>query len=261
MDDYWVVNGRHSRYEWTHGGPRRGVNCYVVTCNHSNTSITETLVALFGTRKSSLRVRGIERRQKLMASARELLETRELDALSLGDVAARADVPKGSAYHFYADIKDLYSALLAQIEEEMLVEHREPITGAVRSWQDIIRIMIERGARYFEKDAAARQLLIGPKTPPELKMQDRRSDHALAKVFEEQVAALFELPEIDNRSVIFFRALEIVDLMFCLSMIEHKSITPEMNREAIRAAIAYLESYFPKKIPKRRRNARGGALR
>lgn len=212
-------------------------------------------MALFGTRKRSLRVRGIERRHKLLASARELLETSELDAISLGDVAAHADVPKGSAYHFYADIKDLYSALLAQIEEEMLVDHRAPIAPPVSTWQDVIRVMIERGARYFERDAAARQLLIGPKTPPDLKMQDRRSDLALAKVFEDQVATCFELPALDNRSVIFFRALEIVDLMFSLSMIEHKSITAEMKQEAIRAAIAYLESYFPKKLPKRRRQA------
>lgn len=218
-------------------------------------------MALPGTRKSSLRARGIERRHKLLASARELLETREIDAISLGDVAAHADVPKGSAYHFYADIKDLYSALLAQIEEEMLVEHRAPIGSRVHEWQDVIRAMIERGAKYFEKDAAARQLLIGPKTPPELKMQDRRSDLALARVFEEQVSTYFELPRVDHRSVIFFRALEIVDLMFCLSMIEHQRITPEMNQEAVRAAIAYLESYFVKKAPQRRNRANGTASR
>lgn len=216
-------------------------------------------MSLLGTRKSSLRIRGIERRHKLLAAARELLETRELDTISLGDVAAQADVPKGSAYHFYSDIKDLYSALLAEIEEEMLVEHRAPITPAPQSWQDVIRIMIERGARYFERDAAARQLLIGPKTPPELKMQDRRSDLALGKVFEEQVAAAFELPSLEHRSVIFFRALEIVDLMFCLSMIEHKCITQEMRQEAIRAANAYLESYFSRKLPRRRQRRRTAA--
>jgi AcrR family transcriptional regulator len=212
-----------------------------------------------GTRKSSLRVRGIERRHKLLAAARELLETHELDAISLGDVAALADVPKGSAYHFYADIKDVYSALLSQIEEEMLQEHRAPIPGPVRTWQDIVRTLIERGEKYFERDAAARQLLIGPKTPPELKMQDRRNDLSLARVFEDQVASWFELPQVEQRSVIFFRALEIVDLMFCLSIIEHKRITPDMSQEAKRAAIAYLESYFPKKLPKRRRRAAASA--
>jgi len=210
-------------------------------------------VNLLATRKSSLRARGVERRQKLLSSARELLKTCELDAISLGDVAAHAKVPKGSAYHFYADIKDLYATLLVQIEEEMLVEHRVPVSSTTRSWQDVVRIMIERGARYFEADAAARQLLIGPKTPPDLKIQDRRSDLAMGRVFEEQVARLYELPQLENRSVIFFRALEIVDLMFCLSMIEHQCITTEMCQEAKRAAIAYLETYFPRTLPLRAR--------
>lgn len=209
-------------------------------------------MALLGTRKRSLRARGIARRQQLLAAARELLETRELDAISLGDVAARARVPKGSAYHFYSDIKDLYSSLLAEIEAEMLVDHRAPIVSATRGWQDVIRVLIGRGARYFEKDAAARQLLIGPKTPPDLKIQDRRNDLVLARVFEQQVDRIYELPQVDDRSVIFFRALEIVDLMFCLSMMEYKRVTPHMCQEAMRAAIAYLECHFPKKLRRRR---------
>jgi AcrR family transcriptional regulator len=186
-----------------------------------------------------------------------LLETRQLDAISLGDVAEHAQVPKGSAYHFYADIKDLYSSLLTTIEEEIVLEHREPITSPTRGWQDVLKIMIERGVCYFEKDAAARQLLIGPKTPPDLKMQDRRSDLTLSKIFEQQVAELYDLPDLPNRSDIFFRALEIVDLMFSLSMIEHKRITEEMCQEAMRASIAYLECYLPRTLPKKRRASRG----
>lgn len=210
-------------------------------------------MTLLATRKSSLRVRGIERRQKLLAAARTLLASHDLDQLSLGDVAATAGVPKGSAYHFYGDIKDLYSNLLASIEEEMLAAHREPIVPAPATWQDVMRVMIGRGAEHFASDAAARQLLIGPKTPPDLKIQDRQSDLTLGQVFEEQVSACFELPRLDQRSKVFFRALEIVDLMFSLSMLEHGHITDEMREEAVRASIAYLECYLPKRLPRRRR--------
>lgn len=209
-------------------------------------------MTLLATRKSSLRVRGIERRQKLLTAARELLASHDLDQLSLGDVAARAGVPKGSAYHFYGDIKELYSSLLASIEDEMLVGHRAPIAPPPATWQDVMRIMIGRGAEYFAADAAARQLLIGPKTPPDLKIQDRQSDLTLGQVFEEQVSTFFQLPPLANRSKIFFRALEIVDLMFSLSMLEHGYITDEMRDEAVRASIAYLECYLPQRLPKQR---------
>ena len=70
-------------------------------------------MALLGTRKSSLRVRGIARRDKLLEAARELLKSREMDEISLGDVAKLAKVPKGSAYHFYSNIVDVYASLVA----------------------------------------------------------------------------------------------------------------------------------------------------
>lgn len=63
------------------------------------------MVTLLATRKSSLCIRGIERPQKLLAAARTLLGSHDLDQPSLGDVAATAGVPKGSAITFTATSK------------------------------------------------------------------------------------------------------------------------------------------------------------
>ncbi len=95
-------------------------------------------MALLSTRKSTLRKNGIARRQQLMDAARTLLESHELDAISLGDVAAAAKVPKGSAYHFYDDIRDLYSALLARFAEELVVVLETPVRGKPKSWQNVV---------------------------------------------------------------------------------------------------------------------------
>lgn len=67
-----------------------------------------------------------------------------------------------------------------------------------------MRVVIGRGAEHFASDAAARQLLIGPKKPLDLKMQGRHCDLTLGQDFEEQVSAFFELPQLDQRSKIFF---------------------------------------------------------
>jgi AcrR family transcriptional regulator len=210
-------------------------------------------VGLFGTRKSTLRVRGIARRKLLLDSARALLEERELDEISLGDVAARAGVPKGSAYHFYDDIRDLYAALLALTEEELLAAQRLPITQPVRGWPDVVRVLIRRGVAFYDGNRASRQLQIGPNTPPELKLRDRRSDITLGAIYQQQLEVFFELPPLPNLPQIFFRAVEIADLMFCLSVLETKGITQEMSDEAARASIAYLGTYLPEKLPRKRR--------
>jgi len=209
-------------------------------------------VALIGNRKRSLHARGIERRKVLLESARTLLAERDLDEISLGDVAARAGVPKGSAYHFYGDIQELYAALLVRLQEELIAVLSQPLKGRFEHWQEVVTSLTKRGAAFYMSNPAARQLQIGPKTPSALKLHDRRSDIAIARLYEEHIASLFELPPIPNRSRLFFRAIEIADLMFCLSVLEHGSVTPEMCREADRAASAYLATQLPAELPDRR---------
>jgi AcrR family transcriptional regulator len=213
-------------------------------------------LALLGTRKTSLHARGIERRKRLLESARRLLDARELDEITLGDVADDAGVPKGSAYFFYADIEDLYASLQAVLHEELLEVLGKPIRKQIRRWQDVIVALNARGMEYYTHNRVARQLQIGPRTSPELKLRDRQSDVAIGKLFEQQIDEFFVLPEIADRSRIFFRAVEIADLMFSLSVMESGTITPAMCAEADRAGIAYLESYLSSSLPKRKRRAK-----
>jgi AcrR family transcriptional regulator len=200
-----------------------------------------------------LRVRGIARRKKLLEAAKTLLESRDMDAISLGDVAELAKVPKGSAYHFYTNIKDVYASLVSLLDEELHVDMDAPIRKHVRGWQEVVEILIERGYQFYLRNPSARQLLVGPKTLPELKMKDRQSDVVIGRMFEAHVARFFEMPAIPNRADVFFRAVEIADLMFCLSMLGHGAIVEEMNREAKRGAVAYLASYLPPTLPARKR--------
>ena len=201
--------------------------------------------------KTSFRTPGIVRRKRLLGAARTLLSQRDLDEIGLADVARAARIPKGSAYHYYRDILDLYVQLIAVMGEEMLQDVRRPIRGrAPACWSDIVAALVRRGARYFIRDPAARQLLISPKTPPALKLKDRQSDKQIARLFEEQIERSFVLPALEDRTAIFFRAVEIADLMFGLSMLEHGAITPQMTEEAVRGVVGYLRAHLPDKLPK-----------
>lgn len=193
-------------------------------------------------------VKGEARRKKLLDAARLLLRDHRLSELSLGDVARHAKVPKGSAYFFYADISAVFASLLAIIDEELVVLLRKPVKRPVARWQDIVGELIGRGATYYLQDPAARQLVIGIDVPPALKMRDRANDVILGKIFEDQVAEHFALPVRPERSKLFFRAVEIADLMFMLSMGEHGRVTTAYGVEARQAAIAYLELHIPKKL-------------
>lgn len=217
-------------------------------------------MALIGNRKRSWHARGIERRRLLLESARALLAERDLDEVSLGDVAARAGVPKSSAYHFYADMQALYAALLVSVQEELTEVLSQPLRGRFETWQAVVTALTKRGAAFYKANPAAQQLQIGPKTPPALKLYDRQSDIAIARLYEDHIGSVFELPPISNRSRLFYRAIEIADLMFCLSMLEHGTLTKDMCREADRAASAYLAIYLPAVLAYRNTEAPGYAV-
>jgi AcrR family transcriptional regulator len=211
-------------------------------------------VAFLATRRRAPRRRGIARRDELLAAAERLLESREMDTISLGDVALQANVPKGSAYHFYRNIVDVYASLVALHDKELQALMSAPIRSRIRTWSDVVDVLLQRAGEFYLRRPSARQLLVGPKTLPELKMRDRQNDVVIGRIFEDQVANFFVLPAIPNRSEIFFRSVEIADLMFCLSMLRHGVIIEEMTEEAKRGAIAYLRSYIPEKLPKIRRS-------
>jgi hypothetical protein len=45
--------------------------------------------------------------------------------------------------------------------------------------------------------------------------------------------------------------VEIADLMFSLSVLEHGRITAEMTGEAVRAMVGYLSAHLPAELPLR----------
>ncbi len=60
----------------------------------------------------------------------------------------------------------------------------------------------------------------------------------------EVFAEHFEVPESDDMRNAFYYFIEITDLIFTLSVIEHGEITPTMLEEAKRAGIGYLGTYL-----------------
>ena len=103
-------------------------------------------MALLRKRRSAPRLSAAIQRGRLMDATRSMLRTRRLTELTLSDVAAEAEVPKSSAYHYFADIEDLYVQLLKILHEEMQAALDAPLAGPFANWPDVIARLLERGA-------------------------------------------------------------------------------------------------------------------
>lgn len=203
-----------------------------------------------GTRPATTQARGRKRRDALLAAARALLAEQESDALTLVDVAERAGIPKSSAYHFYADILELYNELVAILDGELQAAIAQPI-GAMEGWEQIVGEVIDRAAAYFEAHPAAQRLMLASQTPPAVKRSSRHADIETSGLIEQHIDAHFVLPAIPDRDRIFFHAVEAADLMFGLSLFRHGALQSDMVEEAKKMACAYLGLYLPRFLPRR----------
>ncbi|MEM6833026.1 MAG: hypothetical protein ACFBZ9_16925 [Sphingomonadales bacterium] len=191
------------------------------------------------------RKRGRERREKMIKAAYDLLCIQEIEEISFRDIAARADVPEGSAYHFFANRFDVFTALAASLSEDFIAAHRKPVPASKRrTWQDLAAHLVDVGAAVYQSSPPARQLLIGSKTPPEIKLADRVNDEAVGRVMYDVFSSYFDIQKTEEMQRAFFFFIELTDLFFSLSIIEHQKIAPAMIDEAKRAGIAYLATYI-----------------
>jgi AcrR family transcriptional regulator len=194
---------------------------------------------------STTRERGRQRRKLLLKAAYDLLRTRPVEDVSFRDIADKAGVPEGSAYHFFANRFDVFSALAKELSNLFIEAHQRSLPPSRRkSWRALAEHLLNVGAQVYAENPPARQLLIGGKTPPEVKQADRINDRAVGNVMYEVFAEHFELPDTDEMRNAFYYFIEITDLIFTLSVIEHGEITPGMLAEAKRAGTGYLSTYL-----------------
>lgn len=195
--------------------------------------------------KSRTQLRGRMRHEALIAAARTLLRERSIRDVTLADITARAGIPPSSAYHFFPDVQGVYQALVATLEGELVSWHEELRNYDAVCWQDVVGRYVAHGAEFFHTNRCATQLMLGPYSPPIIKLSDRDNDYELAMHLLHLVGDRFVVPEMPHLPDVFFHAIEIADLFFGLSVIRFDAITPDYSQEAARAVLAYLEIYLP----------------
>jgi len=202
-------------------------------------------VGLRKKKPAKTRAPGRKRRQQLLDAAYELLCEKEIEDLSFRDIAERAGTPEGSAYHHFANRFDLFAELACRLNDEFIAEHNKPVPAAKRkNWSDLAEYLVDIGARVYSKSPPARQLFIEGKAPLQVKQAERINDRDVGDAMYRSYSRYFDIPDGDEIRSAFYYFIEITDLMFSLSVVEHGEITRGMRKEAKRAGVSYLGTYL-----------------
>ncbi len=196
--------------------------------------------------------RSLERRLKIMSAAKELLESNPVSAISLYDVARRAEIPPSSVYHFFPKIEHLLQTLSIEVFEAFDKCIEEPISPEqVQHWSDIAYVLESRMQKYYQSNPVARALILGQHLYGDILTADHQHDEYLGRQIHAIYDSFFELPELPETYNVFAIALQASDKVYAMSHQEFGNITDTMAMEGWRVSKAYLGLYLPDQLKRK----------
>jgi AcrR family transcriptional regulator len=195
--------------------------------------------------------RGIEKFERLLDAARDLIEARGIGNFSLADVAGAAGVATGSAYHFFPGLDAVYVALVERYDAIFAERSGAPLDPVtVSGWQDVMQVTFEDARSFINANPAAITLIIGPGRSWQSRQADTVGDEAIAGAIARRLGALFVLPVQPPTAELLHFGIRILEGIWELSVQRHGYVTEDHAREATRAVVAYMRSYWPERLPR-----------
>lgn len=191
-----------------------------------------------------------ERIDRILDATADLLGQRSLSELSIYAIAAQADIPPSSVYHFFPQLADVLAALAQRVFAEL-----DAVLGAApedlrpTSWMDLIEQLEDRFQQYYQSRPAARELLLGAHELAGVRQADRQHDNFLGHSLRSYLARYYQLPVLPSDVDVFTLAMQAADKLLALDHQQHGALTAPMRREAKRMMVAYLGLYLPPVLP------------
>lgn len=188
----------------------------------------------------------------LLDAADALLQARDINDISLYDVAHAAGVPPTSAYHFFPTKESVFLALAERYLQQMHGVLDEPmdLTGIER-WQDFVALRYGRVVDWFNASLCARKLFMGTALLSDIKTLDFQDMDNSAEGYYRLMDRYFDMPYVRDPAFKFSVTFAIHDGIWATSYAKHGHITQEFAKEGLRAALAYMSTFLPETIAMR----------
>jgi len=196
--------------------------------------------------------RGIKKFETILNTAHELIISQGVANFSLYDIAEHAEMASGSVYHFFPNIESVFAALVERYDKDFWRIVSEPIPGEeVHGWSDLIWMQIEKSRKYINEHEQVLIMMLGPGQTWQTRQVDMIGDTAIALAMKHNIEQYFDLPEAPDPAELLHLSIRILESMWQLSYQRHGEVTKEIQMETFRAMCAYLESYWPRHLPRK----------
>lgn len=190
--------------------------------------------------------RGMQRRRKLIDTAFEIFETRPIEEVSYQDIAAAAEIPLPSCYHFYPGKVDLIRAIAEDQTELFNQQVFAPIPAlSVSRWENVVEIWLQRAIEFHQESYARRQIFLGRHMPAEVRIDKQLREKGIAAQLHAMIGDYFAIPDAPELDRVFFQAIEIGTLIVSLDYMEKGQLDEDSAHYAGLAMLSYLRNFIP----------------
>lgn len=199
----------------------------------------------------SLRSRGLKRVQTILDVTETLLAQNSNEDVSLAQIAAQAEIPLASLYHFFPNRNAAFVALARRFNEQLYRLAIEPIEPLPTSWQQVVALRQTNSAAFLNARPAALRLFLGAGVSVDVRATDWAGNEAVALSRARLLEAYFHLPHVRDLQTRIAVAIALQDGIWALSYGRLGFIAPEFVEASTEAAISYLRNYLPEHIEPR----------
>jgi AcrR family transcriptional regulator len=195
------------------------------------------------------RKRGIARFEHLLDATEILLVERPDEDISLALVAATANVPLPSIYHFFSNKNAVLVSLAKRYHAALAEMARTDLDPSPKTWQEIIRRRQESGVLFLNTHPSALRLFMGAGVSAQVRTLDLQGNASLSALRATEFRRWFDCSSIVDLEAHLAISIGLMDGIWALSWSRHKRITNSFLEESTRASIAYLRCFLPEILP------------
>ena len=200
-----------------------------------------------------LRTRGRANREKLLATAQQLIEEHAGRPVRFSDVFEAAKVSRGSAYRIYNGVEDLMQDLASSWINNFVayVKDAAPITQP-GSWVELSDHLVARAAAYWVETADTLRVL--PRVRSNVPESYRAAVGDLTTAVADTFECYFLMPEIPDWHSALVMYTSLGDMIFSDAVRREGCISEMRLLEAQKICNTYLSFYLPARLPPRDNN-------
>ncbi len=197
--------------------------------------------------------RSKKRYQAILDAAVNMLETANIEDISLHDIGKATGLPPASVHYLFSTFSAVHYELNKYYNERLTVaitsRARELVANG--TWQDLVRATMKLARTEYNNSRAMSEVMLGPSLHRSIRSLNLENNAIYAEALVDLVGEFFILPELPEMSKYFVFSSELVEGLWAAAYARYGEIDDLTFEESVRACLAYLRCFFPEFMARR----------